>query len=94
MLYYVEFGCSEAAGRLIVNAESEDQAWEFAEVEADNLFDSYDHGIYEDDYEEYEDFEADYYEARDTDVFYSVEPYDEKKDEHREAIEADGIFEI
>ena len=99
MLFYIEYGCSVSHERLIVDAESYERADQYAEASAQDTFWSYDcNYMHEEDCEGYTDEEVSEFEYQDmlNDTHWLVESYDEKNEEHREALhEQQGVpFEI
>ena len=99
MLFYIEYGCSVSHERLIVDADSYERADQYAEASAQDVFWSYDcNYMHEEDCEGYTDEEVSEFEYQDmlNDTHWLVESYDEKNEEHREALhEQQGVpFEI
>ena len=102
MLFYVKYGCSVSHEVLIVDADSHERADQWAEQSAQEVYWSYDcNYMCDEDYEDYEDYtedEVSEFEYQDMlhDIDWTVEPYDEKNEEHKDAMcEQDGIpFEI
>ena len=99
MLFYIEYGCSVSHERLIVDADSYERADQYAEVSAQDVFWSYDcNYMHEEDCEGYTDEEVSEFEYQDmlNDTHWLVESYDEKNEDHREALhEQQGVpFEI
>ena len=104
MKFYVKYGCSECHETLIVEAESFERADEFAEGAAQDVYYSYDYNYpSEEDYDLYEEEGLTEDEISDmeyqdmlNDIDWVVEPYDEKNEDHIEALkEQDGLpFEV
>lgn len=99
MLFYIEYGCSVSHERLIVDADSYERADQYAEASAQDVFWSYDcNYMHEEDCEGYTDEEVSEFEYQDmlNDTHWLVESYDEKNEDHREALhEQQGVpFEI
>ena len=99
MLFYIEYGCSVSHERLIVDAESYERADQYAEVSAQDVYWSYDcNYLCDEDCENYSEEEISELEYQDMlyDLCWLVEPYDEKNEEHKEALhEQQGVpFEI
>lgn len=104
MKFYVKYGCSECHETLIVEAESFERADEFAEGAAQDVCYSYDCNYpSEEDYDLYEEEGLTEDEISDmeyqdmlNDIDWVVEPYDEKNEDHIEALkEQDGLpFEV
>ena len=99
MLYYIEYGCSISHERLVVDADSHERADQYAEASAQDVFWSYDcNYMHEEDCEGYTDEEVSEFEYQDmlNDTHWLVESYDEKNEDHREALhEQQGVpFEI
>lgn len=101
-LYLIKYGCSICSERLIVLADSFEDANEYAFIEAQNVYYSYDCNYpSEEDYEDYEDMteeergESEYQDMI-NDIFWIVENFDNKNEEHLDALkENDGIpFEV
>ena len=99
MLFYIEYGCSVSHERLIVDAESYERADQYAEASAQDVYWSYDCSyLCDEDCESYSEEEISELEYQDMlyDLQWSVEPYDEKNEDHKEALhEQQGVpFEI
>ena len=99
MLFYIEYGCSVSHERLIVDAESYERADQYAEASAQDVYWSYDcNYLSDEDCENYSEEEINELEYQDMlyDLQWSVEPYDEKNEDHKEALhEQQGVpFEI
>lgn len=99
MLYYVEYGCSISHERLIVDADSYERADQYAEASAQDVYWSYDcNYMCDEDYEDYTEDEVNELEYQDMlhDIHWLVEPYDEKNEDHKDAMhEQNGVpFEI
>ena len=99
MLFYIEYGCSVSHERLIVDADSYERADQYAEASAQDVFWSYDcNYMHEEDCEGYTGEEVSEFEYQDmlNDTHWLVESYDEKNEDHREALhEQQGVpFEI
>ena len=94
MLFYIEYGCSVSHERLIVDAESYERADQYAEASAQDVYWSYDcNYIDEEDYEDYTEDEISDMEYQDmlNDIYWTVEPFEEKKEEHWDTLkEQDG----
>lgn len=100
MLFYIKYGCSVSHEQLIVEADNFEKADEYAERAAQDVYYSYDCNYLSD--EDYENFEEEglteeeiseqEYAGMLNDIDWSVEPYDEKIEEHIETMaEQDGI---
>ena len=97
-LFYIKYGCSECHEQLIVEADSFEKADEYAERAAQDVYYSYDCNYPSDeDYEKYEEDgmteeEISYMEYHDmmNDIDWVVEPYDEKIEDHVEAMHEQG----
>lgn len=99
MLFYINYGCSICHERLIVDADTHERADEYAEQSAQEVYYSYDCNYpSDDDYENYTEEEISEMEYQDMmyDIDWAVEFYDEKNEDHVEALkEQNGIpFEI
>lgn len=93
MLFYIKYGCSINHEVLIVDAENFDQANEYAEGAAQDVYYSYDCNYFdEEDYENYNEDELSELEYQDmiSDIDWSVESYDESNEEHRSILEEQG----
>ena len=85
-LFYIEYGCSICTEHLIVEAESEDAANEYAYLEAQNIYYSYDCNYpdaedYEDDMSE-DDMAELMQQDMEQDIQYFAEIYDAKNEDH------------
>ena len=99
MLYYIEYGCSISHERLVVDADSYERADQYAEASAQDVYWSYDcNYMCDEDYEDYTEDEVNELEYQDMlhDIHWLVEPYDEKNEDHKDAMrEQNGVpFEI
>ena len=99
MLYYIEYGCSISHERLVVDADSCERADQYAEASAQDVYWSYDcNYMCDEDYEDYTEDEVNELEYQDMlhDIQWLVEPYDEKNEDHKDAMhEQNGVpFEI
>lgn len=99
MLFFIEYGCSICHERLIVDADTYERADEYAEQSAQEVYYSYDCNYSsDDDYESYTEEEINEMEYLDMlyDIDWLVEPYDEKNEDHIEALkEQNGVpFEV
>ena len=99
MLFYIEYGCSVSHERLIVDAESYERADQYAEASAQDVYWSYDcNYLSDEDCDNYTEEEINELEYQDMlyDLHWLVEPYDEKNEDHKEALhEQQGVpFEI
>lgn len=99
MLFYINYGCSVSHESLIVEADTYERADEYAEASAQDVYYSYDCNYPSDeDYESYTEEEINEMEYQDMlyDIDWVVEPYNEKNEDHIEALkEQNGIpFEI
>lgn len=86
-LYYIEYGCSICTEHLIVEAESEDAANEYAYLEAQNIYYSYDCNYpdvedYEDDMSE-DDIAELMQQDMEQDIHYLAVEYDPKNEDHQ-----------
>lgn len=95
MLFYTKYGCSVSHESLIVDADSYERADQWAEQSAQDVYYSYDcNYLCDEDYEDYTEDEVSELEYQDmlNDIDWVVEPYDEKNEEHVEAMnEQDNI---
>jgi hypothetical protein len=93
MLFYIKYGCSISHESLIVNADDFDAADRYAEQSAQDVYYSYDcNYLSDEDYEEYDEEEVcdmEYQEML-SDIDWVVEPYDEKNEEHLDAMHEQG----
>ena len=90
MLFYIEYGCSISRERLIVDAENYERADQYAEASAQDVYWSYDcNYLSDEDCEEYSEEEANELEYQDMlyDIFWIVEPYDDKNEDHKETMQ-------
>lgn len=99
MLYYIEYGCSISHERLVVDVDSYERVAQYAEASAQDVYWSYDcNYMCDEDYEDYTEDELNELEYQDMlyDIHWLVEPYDEKNEDHKDAMhEQNGIpFEI
>ena len=99
MLFYIKYGCSISHESLIIEAENFDKADEYAERAAQDVYYSYDCNYPSDEeYDNYSEEEISEFEYLDmlSDIEWVVEPYDEKIEEHKDALdEQNGIpFEV
>ena len=99
MLYYIEYGCSISHERLVVDADSYERVDQYAEASAQDVYWSYDcNYMCDEDYEDCTEDEVNELEYQDMlhDIHWLVEPYDEKNENHKDAMhEQNGIpFEI
>ena len=93
MLFYIKYGCSVSHESLIVEADSFERAEEYAEASAQDVYYSYDCNYPSDeDYEDYSEEEISELEYQDmiSDIDWTVESYDEKNDEHKDAMHEQG----
>ena len=93
MLFYIEYGCSVSHESLIVEADSFERAEEYAEASAQDVYYSYDCNYPSDeDYDDYSEEEISELEYQDmiSDIDWVVEPYDEKNEEHKDAMHEQG----
>jgi hypothetical protein len=98
MLFYIRYGCSEGHEQLIIEAESFKKADEYAERAAQDIYYSYDCNYpSEEDYELYEEDDLTEDEISDmeyenmlNDIDWTIEPYDEKIEEHVETLKEQG----
>ena len=99
MLFYINYGCTECTEQLIVSANSLQEAENYARIEAEDTYYSYDCN-YLDRYEyeeltddEFADMEFEY---MNSDIFYFAEKYDKNNPIHIDVFEEQkGIpFEI
>lgn len=98
MLFFTKYGCSTGHEVLIVDAADFDTADRWAEFSAQDIYYSYDCNYpSEDDYDLYEEEgltedeigELEYMDML-NDIDWTVEPYDEKIEEHVEALHEQG----
>ena len=99
MLFYIEYGCSVSHERLIVDADNFEKANEYTERAAQDVYYSYDcNYLSDEDYENFEEeglteeeiSEQEYMDML-NDIDWFVEPWDEKNENHMEALkEQDG----
>lgn len=88
-LYLIEYGCSICSEHLVVSADDEECANDFAYQEAQSVYYSYEcNEINPEDYpdaieEELVEIEE---EEMEMDIHYFVEPFDDKNDEHIEIL--------
>ena len=99
MLYYIEYGCSISHERLVVDADSCERADQYAEASAQDVYWSYDcNYMCDEDCEDYTEDEVNELEYQDMlyDIHWLAEPYDEKNEDHKDAMrEQNGVpFEI
>ena len=93
MLFYTKYGCSICHESLIVNADDFETANRWAEQSAQDVYYSYDcNYLSDEDYEEYdeEDICDIEYQEMLSDIDWIVEPYDEKNEEHLDAMHEQG----
>ena len=93
MLFYIKYGCSVSHESLIVEADSFERAEEYAEASAQDVYYSYDCNYPSDeDYDDYSEEEISELEYQDmiSDIDWVVEPYDEKNEEHKDAMHEQG----
>lgn len=94
MLFYIKYGCSVSHECLIVKADSFDRADEYAEQAAQEIYYSYDCNYPSDeDYDYYaeegmteEEISEQEYMDMMNDIDWVVEPFDEKNEEHIDAL--------
>ena len=94
MLFYIEYGCSVSHERLIVEADNFDKADEYAERAAQDVYYSYDcnylsdedYGCFEDGGMTEEEISEQEYSDMLNDIYWVVEPYDLKNEDHLEAM--------
>lgn len=100
MLFYINYGCSVSHESLIVDADNFDAADRYAEQAAQDCYYSYDcNYLSDEDYDCYiedglteEEISEQEYADMLNDIDWSVEPYDEKIEEHTETLaEQSGI---
>lgn len=95
MLFYIKYGCSVSHEQLIIDADNFEKADEYAERAAQDVYYSYDCNYPSD--EDYEDYTEDEisdmsYQDMMNDIDWTVEPYDEKNEDHVDALEEqDGL---
>ena len=98
MLFYIKYGCSVGHESLIVNADDFDAADRYAEQAAEDCYYSYDCNYPSDeDYDRYEEdglteeeiSEQEYMDML-NDIDWTVEPYDEKNEEHVDTMAEQG----
>ena len=99
MLFYIKYGCSVGHESLIVEADSFERVEEYAEASAQDVYYSYDCNYPNDeDYDNYTEEEISELEYQDmiSDIDWVVEPYDEKNEEHKDAMHEQGgvTFEV
>ena len=85
-LYYVYYDCWYQNNELIVQAESLEQAEQWAYQQAVELWESWNS-------DEYDDWEEEV-DARESEIRYGAEPYNSSKDVHIVVFKDDEIFEI
>lgn len=100
MLFCIKYGCSVSHEQLIVDADNFEKADEYAERAAQDVYYSYDcNYLSDEDYDCYEEeglteeeiSEQEYADML-NDIYWIVEPYDEKNEEHIEVMaEQDGV---
>lgn len=98
MLFYINYGCSQSHETLIVDADTFERANDYAEQAAQEVYYSYDCNYPSDeDYESYyeeglteEEIADNEYMEMQNDIYWSVEPFDESKDYHMEALHECG----
>ena len=93
MLFYIKYGCSVSHESLIVEADCFERAEEYAEASAQDVYYSYDCNYPNDeDYDDYSEEEISELEYQDmiSDIDWVVEPYDEKNEEHKDAMHEQG----
>lgn len=98
-LFYIKYGCSVSHEQLIIEAETFERADEYAEGAAQDWYYSYDcNYLTEEDYDYYEEEgmteeeinENEYMDML-NDIYWIVEPFDEKNEDHRDTLkEQDG----
>lgn len=94
MLFYIEYGCSVSHERLIIEADNFDKADEYAERAAQDVYYSYDcnylsdedYGYFEDEGMTEEEISEQEYSDMLNDIYWIVEPYDPKNEDHLEAM--------
>lgn len=95
MLFYIKYGCSISHEQLVVDAENQSKAEEYAKQSAQDVYYSYDCNYPSDeDYEDYDEDELSDLEYQDmlNDIDWVVEEYDEKNESHKDALhEQDDI---
>lgn len=85
-LYLIEYGCSICSEHLVVLADNEERANEFAYQEAQSVYYSYEcNGVDPDDYpgateEELNEIDS---EEMEQDIHYYAEPYDPNNEDHQ-----------
>ena len=98
MLFYIRYGCSQSHERLVVEAKDVKRADEWAEQSAQDCYYSYDcNYLSDEDYDLYEEEglteeeigEQEYMDML-NDIEWTVELYDEKNEEHIEAMAEQG----
>ena len=88
-LYLIEYGCSICSVHLVVSADSEQDANDYAYQEAQSVYYSYEcNGVDPDDYpgateEELNEIDQ---EEMELDIHYLVESFDDKNEEHIEIL--------
>ena len=98
MLFYIKYGCSVSHESLIVNADDFDAADRYAEQAAQDCYYSYDcnypsdedYDLYEEDGLTEEEISEQEYMDMLNDIDWTVEPYDEKNEEHIETMAEQG----
>lgn len=93
MLFYIKYGCSVSHESLIVDADDYDAADRYAETAAQDVYYSYDCNYpSEEDYDNYSEEEISELEYQDmiSDIDWVVEPYNEKNEEHKDAMHEQG----
>ena len=98
MLFYIKYGCSVSHESLIVDTDDFDEADRYAERAAQDCYYSYDcNYLNDEDYELYEEdgltaeeiSEQEYMDML-NDIDWTVEPYDEKNEEHIDTMAEQG----
>ena len=85
-LYLIEYGCSICSEHLVVSADDEERANDFAYQEAQNVYYSYEcNGVDPDDYPGATEVELNEIDTQEMeqDIHYCVEPYDPNNEDHQ-----------
>ena len=96
MLFFIKYGCSISHESLVIEAKDSEHADQYARQAAEEVYYSYDCNYpSEEDYEDYEDMteeeksESEYQDMI-NDIFWVVENFDNKNEEHLDALKENG----
>jgi hypothetical protein len=93
MLCIVQFGCTQQTTYLAVEADSCEEAREFAEESAIEAWESYESNVEQNEFERYSDA---WWDTLHSEIHYAVEPFDDSDDFHFDILKEQdfGFFKI